>query len=445
MNTPVFTFGRGIRPPENKERTAGAAIKKILPEIGEKMIFPMLQHIGDACEPAVSAGQRVLLGQLIGDSHKSVSSPIHSSVSGIVKEIRHTTEPDGNSSAAVVIENDGKDNSKEYARDGSSGIAGREETLRLIRQAGVVGLGGAGFPTHVKLNPPPDKAVDTFIVNAAECEPYLTSDHRSMLEDTERLISGLEVVLKLLPKARGIIAVETNKRDAIKRIKEAMRNKERMSTAELLPRYPQGAEKQLIYALTGREVPSGGLPADVGCLVDNTDTVIAIERAVLRKRPLIRRIITLNGSAVKNPGNYEVRLGMTYGNLIKASGGFASPPYKLISGGPMMGVSLFSLDVPVIKTSSALLCLTEDEARLPEERNCIRCGRCADFCPIRLMPLILNQNVIHGDTELFIQNHGPECIECGSCSYVCPSKRHLAQSIRAAKQEAPAEWHKQRR
>jgi len=435
LSVPVFTFERGIHPPDKKERTAREAVKKISPQTGAKMIYPMLQHIGAACEPAVSTGQRVLLGQVLGDSAEPVSAPIHSGVSGIVKEIRKALTPNGNICPAIVVENDGKDEGAGKIDTYIAEVPKRDETLKLIRQAGVVGLGGAGFPTHIKLNPPPGKNIDTFIVNAAECEPYITADHRSMLEDTQRLISGLKIVLSLFPNAKGIIAIETNKQDAIEKIGKAVKGTDRVSVAGLMPKYPQGAEKQLIYALTGREVPSGGLPADVGCLVDNVDTVIAIERAVYRRRPLIRRIITLNGGAVKNPGNYEVRLGMTYADFVTAAGGFISQPYKLISGGPMMGVSMYTLDVPVIKTSSSFLCLTEAEARLPDERGCIRCGRCADHCPVRLAPLDLNQYVIHNETNLFLQNHGLECIECGSCSYVCPSKRYLAQSIRAAKQE----------
>ncbi|MDR2650288.1 MAG: electron transport complex subunit RsxC [Clostridiales bacterium] len=439
MSVPAFTFHRGIHPPSKKDQTAGEAVKKLVPPAGTEMIFPMLQHIGAPCEPAVSVGERVLLGQVIGSAEKPISSPVHSSVSGIVKEIRQALTPTGVVCSAVVVVNDGKDEGIKTTRAHTvSETLDREETLKLIRQAGVVGLGGAGFPTHIKLSPPPGRHIDTVIVNAAECEPYLTTDHRVLLEDTERLIAGLEIILTLFPNAQGIIGIETNKQDAIDKIEKAVREKKRISVAGLRPKYPQGAEKQLIYALTGREVPSGGLPADIGCLVDNVDTVIAVERAVHRKRPLIRRIITINGGAVKNPGNYEVRLGMTYGDFARAAGGFTTQPYKLISGGPMMGVAMFSLDVPVIKTSSAFLCLTEEEARLPSERGCIRCGRCADYCPARLMPLDLNKYVIYGEKDLFLENHGLDCIECGSCSYVCPSKRHLAQSIRAARREALA-------
>jgi len=444
MNVPIFKLERGIHPPDKKERTAGVSVKKIIPHAGGRMIYPMRQHIGSICEPVVSAGNRVLLGQVIGDSGKPVSSPIHSSVSGIVKEIRQTLTPDGNTCPAVIIDNDGKDEG--IRKTGYFTTAApdrkeilnldRKELLNLIRQAGVVGMGGAGFPTHIKLDPPPGKSIDTFIVNAAECEPYITADHRALLEEAEHLISGLEIILELFPDAQGIVAIETNKRDALRKISDLVIGKDRIKTAGLAPGYPQGAEKQLIYALTGREVPAGGLPADVGCLVDNVHTVIAVECAVHRKQPLITRIITLNGGAVKSPGNYEVRLGMTYGDFIEAAGGFIADPYKLISGGPMMGVSVFSPDVPIIKTSSAFLCLTEAETHMPGERGCIRCGRCADSCPVRLMPLYLNQYVIHGRNDLFIQNHGAECIECGSCSYVCPSKRHLAQSIRTARREA---------
>ncbi|MDR1914347.1 MAG: electron transport complex subunit RsxC [Clostridiales bacterium] len=436
MKISTFTFPRGIHPHDHKRQTDFKPTEKILPAVGELMTCPMVQHLGAPCEPVVAAGESVLLGQKVGDSDKPMSAPVHASVSGVVKEIRTALTPTGITCKAVVIENDGLDNP--FTRTANAPTPSRKETLSLIREAGVVGLGGAGFPTHIKLNPPPGKIVKHVIVNGSECEPYLTTDHRAMLEDAERLISGLKIILTLFDDATGIIAVENNKQNAIDELARHIRNESSIQIARVITKYPQGAEKQLIYALTKREVPSGGLPADVGCVVCNVDTVIAIERAVHRKRSLVRRIVTVAGGVVKNPGNYEVRLGMSYRSLVDRIGGFTQEPYKLVSGGPMMGVAMYTLDVPVTKTSSALLCFTKAEANFPPERDCIRCGRCVDHCPARLMPLVLNQNVIYGEDEEFIKNHGLDCIECGSCSFVCPSKRYLAQSIRAARRTALA-------
>lgn len=434
MNT--FTFKRGIHPNDSKSLTNKKEIIFIQPKIGAEMIFPMQQHLGAPCEPIVSIGEKVLLGQKIADSKAFVSSPIHSSVSGVVKEFRKTLTPNGIKCDAIVIENDGLltehpslNSVEDYTK------FEKDKILALIRDAGIVGLGGAGFPTHIKLNPAPDKKIDTIIVNAAECEPYLTTDHRVLLEESDRIIRGLKVVLQIFKGAKGIIAIETNKMDAIEKLEEMTKDIENIEIARLVPKYPQGAEKQLIIACTGRVVPAGGLPADIGVIVDNVDTIIAIDRAVVRRRPLIRKIVTITGGAVKNPGNFKVRLGMSYKDLLDATGGFTENPYKMISGGPMMGVAMYTLDVPFIKTSSALICFTEKEAFLPPERNCIRCGKCVEHCPISLMPLELNQNVIHNEFDLFIKNNGLNCIECGSCSYVCPAKRHLAQSIRVTRRD----------
>ncbi|MDR2752544.1 MAG: electron transport complex subunit RsxC [Clostridiales bacterium] len=436
MTVPVLSFPNGIHPPGEKDRTSKMEIKKISPKPGSIMVFPVSQHIGAPCEPLVEAGERVLIGQKIGDSPKPVSAPIHSSVSGTVKEIKDALTPKGNLCKSVFIENDGlEEGIKPRDQAPDSAIPAREETLRRIREAGVVGLGGAGFPTHIKLNPPPGKKIDTIIVNAAECEPYLTTDHRVMLEDSDRLVTGLEVILSLFPEAQGIIGIETNKPDAIEKMSSAIKGKSRIKVVGLVPKYPQGSEKQLMYACTKREVPSGGLPADIGCLVDNVDTVVAIARAVMLERPLIRRIVTLTGGCIARAGNYEVRLGMKISELIDAIGGFSEEPYKIISGGPMMGTSMYDLDVPIIKTSSAFLCFTEKEGKLPPERPCLRCGKCVDHCPMHLMPLELNYHAINHDEDQFIKNSGLDCLECGSCSFTCPAKRHLAQSIRAMRKD----------
>lgn len=435
----ALTFKRGIHPPDSKFYTDYIPIKILMPEEGSEIVIPMIQHLGAPCEPIVQKGDRVLLGQKIADSDAFLVAPIHSSVSGTVKDIRKVLTPGGAMVNAVVIENDGKFEEHELlGKDTDYESFSKEKILKKIREAGIVGLGGAGFPTHIKLNPPADKKIDSIILNAAECEPYLTTDHRVLLEKTDRVVKGLEIVLKIHKEAHGYIAIETNKPDAIEYMQRAVENSERISVVPVKTKYPQGSEKQMIYAVTKREVPSGGLPADVGCIVDNVDTVLAIERAVAKDRPLMRRIVTLSGKAIKNPGNYQIRLGMSFRELIDMAGGFKEEPAKIIAGGPMMGIAVHSLDIPLIKTSSAILCFTKEEAEIPPEGNCIRCGKCVSICPMGLVPLELNSDVLAGEFESFEKHRGLDCIECGSCSYVCPAKRQIAQSIRVARRNIMA-------
>ncbi len=436
----IVTFKRGIHPNDKKQSTSSEAIQTLPLKPGSEFVFPMVQHLGAPCDPIVEVGEKVLLGQKIGESKAFVSSPVHTSVSGIVKEIRQTLTPTGITCKAVVVEYDGIN--EEHPTVGvikDPDKMTREEMLAVVREAGIVGLGGAGFPTHIKLNPPPDKKIDTIIVNAAECEPYLTTDHRVLLEESEKIVRGAQIIQKIVPGAKCIIAIETNKMNAIKKMEALCAGIPDIEVVGLVPKYPQGAEKQLINACTGREVPSGGLPADIGCIVDNVDTVIAIQRAFDRGRPIMRKIVTVSGDAAVKPGNYKARLGMSYRELLEFAGGMKFEPYKMISGGPMMGVAMFSLDVPIIKTSSAILLFSKDEGLMPPEKNCFRCAKCVEHCPIGLMPLDLNYYVLSGDIDAFEKHNGLDCIECGSCSYVCPAKRHLAQSIRFARRERMAE------
>lgn len=428
----LLTFKRGIHPPHGKHFTENKPIEYLLPK-GD-LVYPMVQHIGAPCEPIVKKGDKVLVGQKIGEAKAFVSSPIHSTVSGTVKNVIPMLHPNGNKVLSVIVENDGL--YEEHESIGSKGDYNdfsREEIIGMIKEAGIVGMGGAGFPTFIKLSPPPEKTINTIIINGAECEPYLTSDYRVMLEETNRVITGLKIILQLFPNAKGYIAVEDNKMKAVETLKEEIKNIENIEIKVLKTKYPQGAEKQLIYAITGREVPSGGLPADVGCIVQNIDTTVAIHRAIVRGRPLMRRIVTVTGGAIKEPKNFKVKIGTSYRELVEAAGGFISEPVKIISGGPMMGMALSTLDVPIYKGSSAILCLTKEEAKLPEEYNCIRCGKCVSACPMNLVPLQLNQYSIHHEIDRFEKSHGLDCIECGSCSFVCPAKRHLVQSIRTAK------------
>ena len=349
----ALTFKRGIHPPDNKELTNDKAIKILMPK-GD-LVFPMVQHIGAPCKPIVKKGDRVLVGQRIAESEAFVSSPIISSVSGTVKAIAEMEHPSGFKIQSVVIENDGEYEESElinhpYDYENMT----NDEILEVVKSSGIVGLGGATFPTHIKLSPPPDKKIDHIIVNGAECEPYLTSDHRIMLEETDRIVSGLKVILKMFPDAKGVIGVETNKPDAIEKLEAAIKGEDRISIAKLQTKYPQGAEKQLIYSVTKREVPSAKLPSEVGCIVQNIDTVVAIHRAIFRGRPLMRRIVTVSGGAIKEPQNFKVRIGTSYREVIEAAGGFVEEPAKIISGGPMMGLAMYNIDVPIIKGSSSI-------------------------------------------------------------------------------------------
>jgi electron transport complex protein RnfC len=431
----AFTFKRGIHPNEQKQYTDNVPINFLHPIAKSEMVFPMVQHLGAPCQPIVNIGDKVLLGQKIGDSDAFVSSPVHSSVSGTVKDIRPHLTAIGTIVNSIVIENDGAFEEHESITPNINyNDMTKEQILARIREAGIVGLGGAGFPTHVKLSPPPEKKIDTIIINGSECEPYLTTDNRVMIEEADRLVAGTQIILKVIGGgARALISIEDNKPEAIEALKKACKNIEGIDVAVCKTKYPQGAEKQLIWALTKREVPSGGLPADAGCIVNNIDTVIAIHRAFIRGRPLMRKVVTLTGEAIKNPGNYKVRLGTKLSDLVEMAGGFKATPWKVIVGGPMMGVAIFDINVPVVKTTSGVLFLTENEAHIPEEQNCIRCGQCVEHCPMGLIPTELNTDVLRENSEMFIKHNGLECIECGSCSYICPAKRRLSQAIRTTR------------
>jgi len=428
----INTFKRGIYPNEAKQQTRLEPTRVLLPPAGHEVIFPLLQHIGAPCEPVVNIGQRVLLGEKIGDSPTFVSAPIHSSVSGIVKDIRPNLTVTGHIINSVVIENDGEFTEHESIRprDGYENLS-KEEIIGIIREAGIVGLGGAGFPTHVKLSPPPEAKIDTVIVNGCECEPYLTTDNRVMIEEAEKVVCGLQIILtKLLPGALGVIAVEDNKPLAVAALREQCGDSTGIKVKVVKSKYPQGSEKQLINALTKREVPSGALPYAVSCIVTNVDTVVAVHRAVLRGRPLMRKIITLTGGALRRPGNYKARVGTKLSDLVEMAGGLNFNPTKVVVGGPMMGTAIFDIDVPIEKTTTGVLFLSREETYIPHEENCIRCGQCVECCPMGLIPTELNTDILNEDSAMFIRHNGLECIECGSCSYICPAKRRLSQAIR---------------
>jgi electron transport complex protein RnfC len=393
----------------------------------------MSQHIGAPCNPVVKKGDRVLVGQVIGEATGFVSAPIHSSVSGTVKNLAPVLTAAGTKVMAVIVENDGQYEEIEMPKPKDYNEMTKEEIMKLIQQAGIVGMGGACFPTHVKLSPPPDKKIDSIIVNAAECEPYLTCDHRLMLEESDKIVEGLKIILKIFPEAKGYIGIENNKPDAIEAMKKASQGIANIEVKALKTKYPQGAEKQLIYAIKGREVQSGKLPADAGCVVQNTATVREIYNAVVLGRPLIERIITVTGEAVKEPKNIRMKLGTNLRELVEFCGGYKEDPVKVISGGPMMGMTIPTLDIPTVKGSSGLLSLTGAQAVLPQASSCIRCGRCVEACPMNLIPSTLDSLSNRSELGGFEELHGLDCIECGCCTFVCPAKRHLIQSIRTAK------------
>ncbi len=431
------TFKGGVHPPDEKRHTADIAIQDFMDPKGD-MVFPMLQHLGAPCRPVVKKGDFVLRDQVIGEPD-GLGALVYSSVSGTVKDVKPMPHPNGSKVMSVVIENDHQYTTMEKdIQPCSYKELSAEQILDRIRRAGIVGMGGAGFPTHIKLSPPPDKKIDHIILNASECEPYLTSDYRVMLEDSWRVVNGLRIVLSLFPGAKGYIAIESNKPDAFQALQPYIEDENDIELVGLKTKYPQGGEKQLIHAVTHREVPSGGLPADIGCIVINVDTSVAISRAITQARPLQRRIVTVTGDCVKNPGNYRVRIGTSFREVLEAAGGVTKEPAKIICGGPMMGMALSSLDVPVIKTSSCLLVFSDSKAYLPEESACIRCGKCIQACPMHLQPYELNQLVLRRDWDGFIKWHGPECIECGSCSYICPAKRHLTQTCKLGRQVVAA-------
>ena len=422
------TFRGGIHMYDGKDLSKDKPTTVLLPK-GE-LVFPMSQHIGAPAKPIVTVGDRVLAGQRIGEAQGFVSAHVISSVSGTVKAVEPRPTVSGAMCESIVIENDGVYETAEgfgVKRDYTK--LSKEEIRQYVKDAGIVGMGGAGFPTHIKLTPKKDDAIDYVIVNGAECEPYLTSDYRMMLEESEKIVGGLKIILRLFEKAQGIILIE-DKPEAIQKLSELVKGEERITVKTARTKYPQGAERQIINVATGRKINSSMLPADAGCVVNNVDTVISVYMAVAESTPLIRRIITVTGDAVADPRNFSVRTGTNYTELVEAAGGFKVPPEKVISGGPMMGLALFRLDLPVTKTSSALLAMAKDEAAALPTTPCIRCGRCVSVCPSRLVPQRMMEYAEHFENAGFLGLDGMECYECGTCTYVCPAGRRLTQAFK---------------
>ena len=402
-------------------------------DLPKKVLIPMLQHIGAVCEPTVKKGDIVKVGQKIGDSSAFISSPVHSSVSGKVTNVKPVLYPGGFEVMSVEIETDGLQEVHESVNP--PGDLSNAEAIKAIRESGIVGLGGAGFPTSVKLCPPPGKHLDTLVINGAECEPYITSDYREMIENPDGIIEGTKIIMDLTGIKNAVVAIEKNKPEAIKIISKKVEKIPGITVKSLKTMYPQGAEKQLIYATTGRKVPSGKLPAEVAVLVQNINTASFIAEFIKTGMPLIKKKVTVDGSAVSQPKNVEVLIGTSLNDVFEFCGGFSEDPYKVIMGGPMMGVTQFSLENSVVKHTNALLAFNKQEAVLTEETACIRCAKCVNACPMGLMPLFINSCVVNGKIEES-ENYNPlDCIECGCCSYTCPANRHLVQSIRYAKAE----------
>lgn len=431
-----LTFPGGIHTYDGKELSMEKPTAVLLPK-GD-LVFPLAQHIGAPAKPVVAKGDKVLVGQKLGEASGFISSNIISSVSGTVKEIEKRLTVQGTMIESIVIENDHEYQKAEgFGNERDITKLSKAEIRNQVKEAGIVGLGGAGFPTHVKLTPKDDSKIDYVIVNGAECEPYLTSDYRMMLEEPEKIVGGLNIILTLFEQAKGMIAIEDNKPEAIQRLRELTVNEPRIEVVALKTKYPQGGERQLVYATTGRKLNSKKLPSDVGCVVDNVDTVIAIYMAVAKSTPLIRRIITVSGDAIKNPQNFNVPIGTEYTELLEAAGGFVNHPEKMISGGPMMGVAIYNTKVPVTKVTSAFLGILKDRAAVVES-PCIRCGKCIVACPLQLMPFELAALSNRNAEEEFVKLDGMECCGCGCCSYVCPAKRSLSQSIMQARASAMA-------
>ncbi len=428
-----LTFKGGIHTYDGKDLTRDKKIIDLLPSDPE-LVYPLSQHIGAPAVPVVSVGERVLRGQRIAEANGFVSAHIYSSVSGTVKAIEDRRNVQGLMTRSIVITNDDLYDMAMPIPVRPIAEMTKEEVIGIIKEAGIVGMGGAGFPTHVKLSPKDPGKIHYVIANCAECEPYLTSDYRRMIEEPEKLVAGLKIILCLFEHAKGILAVEDNKPDCIRILKDLCLNEPRISVKVLKTKYPQGSERQLIYATTQRAINSTMLPADAGCIVNNVDTIVAVYHAVIEGRPLMERIVTVTGDAIKYPQNYRVYTGTSYNDLIEAAGGFKSEPGKIISGGPMMGFALFDTHVPVTKSSSAIVAFTKDAVSEYPASACINCGRCVEACPSRLLPSKLADMAEHFDEERFVAHNGVECVECGCCSYVCPAKRHLTQEIKMMRQ-----------
>lgn len=433
----TFKIG-GVHPPENK-LSAGEKIK-VLP-LPEQVIIPLGQHIGAPATPIVQKGDTVKTGQLIAQANGFVSANIHSSVSGTVVAVDKIIDAAGLSKPAITIKVEGDDWISEIDRSDKiehNLTFTKEEIIKAIATAGIVGMGGATFPTQVKLSPPPGNKAEFLIINGVECEPYLTSDHRVMLEKAEEIIIGVELLMKAIEVKKAIIGIENNKKDAIAHLQQIAAKTSGIEICPLKVKYPQGGEKQLIQATTGRFVPSGALPIAVGAVVQNIGTAFAVYEAVIKRKPLIERVVTITGKSVKNPGNYLCRLGTPISKLIEVAGGLPEDTAKVIGGGPMMGRTMVNIDSPIMKGTSGVLLINDKEAARKAMRNCIRCSKCVAVCPMGLEPYLLGTLATSNLLERMEEEKVMDCIECGSCSFTCPSARPLLDYIRLGKAQTGA-------
>lgn len=401
----------------------------------KQVILPMQQHIGAPCTPTVKVGDTVKVGQVIGDSDKYVSAPIHASVSGTVTAIGNVKLPGGAMVQGVTIESDGE--MQMYEGIEAPHIETKEDFIKAIRDSGLVGLGGAGFPTHVKLRVPLDSHIDTLVINAAECEPYITVDYRECIENSWDIYSGIRTMMEFLEIPNVVIAVEDNKPEAFKILEQIVDGDSSANGAikimQLESRYPQGAEKMMVQSATGRQIPPGKLPSDVGCMVMNVTSVAFISRYLKTGKPLVSRSLTVDGLAIKEPKNVRVPIGTSISDIIDFCGGFKDEPVKIVAGGPMMGTAITSLDHPLSKSNNALLAFSKDDAKVFTETDCIRCGKCAAACPMSLIPTRIVRNTKAKDADALVKDGVMVCMECGSCAYSCPAKKPLVQHMRLAK------------
>lgn len=430
------TFRGGVHPAGMKELSQGKPIQFYEPK-GD-LVFPLGQHIGKPAVPVVKKNDPVLTGQIIAKADGFISANIICTCSGKVKAVEPRMTTAGVVAPCIVIENDGKfDTVEGFGTYSDPEAMTNDQIIQKIMDAGIIGLGGAGFPTHVKMRPRNPEEIDYIIANGAECEPYITCDERLMIEHSDWIVAGIQIVQKLFPQAKGVIAIEDNKPLAIEAMGKAIAGKPNLEIMPLATKFPQGGERNLVHAVTGRKMASRDLPANLGCIVDNVATLTAIYRSVAWNEPLVRKGFTVTGDAVAEPGNFMVRIGTNIAELLEAAGGLKAEPKKVIIGGPMMGMAITSLNRPIAKSYNALLCMTEDpvEKAFEQMTNCIRCGRCSRACPVGLIPQQMAVAANRKDYDRYEAIHGLDCIACGSCTFICPAKRPLTQLFNVTKKE----------
>lgn len=435
------TFKKGIHPYDGKELTMEIPIRCIDAE--DIMVYPLSQSIGEPSKAVVAVGDRVLKGQMIAQANGIISAPIFSAVSGTVSAIEKRVTVDGIADDCIVIENDRQEEAVEdFGKDRDIDGLSKDDIVNIVKGAGIVGLGGAGFPTGVKISPKNAEEIDTLIINCAECEPYLTADYRLMIERCDEILKGVKAVLKALPNAKAVIGIESNKPQAIDLFNEKIAGEEKISVCPLKTKYPQGGERQIIYAITGRKINSKMLPADKKCIVVNAATCYAIYEAVYKNMPLIHKVVTVTGEGTNSPCNLDIPLGISHAYLVENAGGIKEEATKIISGGPMMGVAMTRFDAPVVKTSAGVLAFVNDDVAAMKESACIHCGKCVSVCPQFVVPQMLAKSVRAQSFDKFESLGGMECIECGCCTFVCPAKIPLTQMFRLGKSKVREIWEK---